>query len=50
MLQIWPPSEETFLEREFVLQVFILIDIFYDLINYQLFIKLITPLQFFYAH
>ncbi len=45
-LQILPPSEETCLEREFVLKLFILF--FKDLINCQLFIKLTTPLQFLY--
>ncbi len=44
-LQVWPQSEETFLEREFVIKLFILIKKNYDLINSYLFIKLINPLQ-----
>ncbi len=29
MLQIWPPSEETFLKREFVLKLFISFECFF---------------------
>ncbi len=47
-LKIWPPSEETFLDREFVLKLFIFILNLYDSINCQLFIKLTTPCSFLY--
>ncbi len=47
-LQVWPQSEETSLERDFVIKLFILIKKMYDLINSYLFIKLISPLQVLY--